>query len=172
MIACAFAGEAAGQRTLLKSASKAMTAAVPSITSSIAVRLVALPDGVALNGTAGGTWDLDLGKFSYAAAPAKPNISARRLSSSLVVSTEFGVEIVNGSISGGTATLLALLQSVLARYSVRIDGILLESSALPVAPHLRMGTVSRHRLEIEIPVNLTEKDAHLSNAIQFSVVQD
>jgi len=160
-----------GQGVVVKRGAKALSTTISTPVNSISVQLVSLAEGAALTGAAGGSWDLDLGDFSFTAAPRKPNVATRRLASSLLVSSEFGV-LVSSSATGVTATLLALLQSQQAKYSVRIDGILLESTPVPVASHLRTGVVTRHRIELELPVTLTEKEGRLSNAIQFSVVSE
>jgi hypothetical protein len=140
---------------------------------SLSVRLVALPEGASLGGTgAGNSWALDLGEFSSSASSRNPNVATKRLRNSFVVSTQFGIEVRSTSVSAGAATLLALLQASQARYSVRIDGVLLGSASLPVAVHLRSGVTSRHLLEIEIPAGLAERDSRLTNVVQFSVVPE
>jgi hypothetical protein len=140
--------------------------------STISVRLLALPDGPALSGAAGGVWALDLGELSYTAPSRRTNIATKRLPHSFVITAEFGVEIQNTAAVAATATLLAFLQASQAHYSIKIDGIALQSGSQPIAAHLHTGLVSRHRLEIEIPTSLTEREARLANVIQFSVVPD
>ncbi len=140
------------------------------------MRLVTLPTGANMTGAAGDVWTLDLGELSYPAAPRNPNVSSRRLPHSFVISTEFGVQVQSsGSPTPGTpsfATLLAFLQDAQPQYSVRIDGVTLQSGSQPVASHLRSGAITVHRLEIEIPTTVTEKSGRLAHLIEFSVVPD
>jgi hypothetical protein len=168
-VICSLPTASGGQGVAVKRPTKALTTTIRPLVNSISVQLMSLAEGVPFTGGGGGSWDLDFGTFSYTAMPRKTNAAIRQLPSSVVVSSEFGVQITSSG-TGGTATLLAVLQSSQPKYAVRIDGILLESIPVPVAPHLRTGIVSRHRIEVELPVTLTEKEGSLSNTILFSVV--
>jgi hypothetical protein len=114
---------------------------------------------------------LDLGRVSKT-APAGGGVTIMPRGEGFVVATTFGISVADATGSGRPAALMAAYPARASAARIRIDGILLDSSARIVAPHLISGTVTTHRLEIEVPGEITEANAALLNTIQFTLVPE
>lgn len=113
---------------------------------------------------------LDIGKVSYGLGARSPHTQVRRLADRLVVTTEFGLSIADNSLHAASAMLLAATASPENVYTVSVDGVRLQATPQMVKPNVPLGRTSVHRLQIEIPNTVTEKDSQFHNSIVFQVI--
>jgi hypothetical protein len=132
----------------------------------ISVAFVSLSDGISL----AGQHSLDLGTVSYASLPRNPNVQVRSFSDRFVVSTKVGLSLQDPTRHVATATLLAALAYPDSAHVVWLDGVRLGTTPQVVQGQVPLGKTSAHKLEIEVPTSLTEKNAELHNTIIFQVV--
>jgi hypothetical protein len=137
---------------------------------TISVSFVSAPDGVALTGGASGQRSLNLGTVSNAAGAQTANVQVQKLPGRFIVSTRFGLSIQDGSQHATSATVLAALAVPDSAYTFRLDGVTLETVPQLVQGQARVGPTFMHRLEIDVPTSLTEKNSQLHNAILFQVI--
>jgi hypothetical protein len=137
---------------------------------AISVSFLSAPDGVALTGGASGQRSLNLGTVSSAGGAQTSNVQVQKLAGRFVVSTKFGVSIQDGSQHATSATVLAALAVPDSAYTFRLDGITLGTVPQLVQGQARIGPTLIHRLEIDVPTSLTEKNSQLNNAIVFQVI--
>ena len=136
---------------------------------TIAVSFVSAPDGVALTGGTSGQGSLNMGTVNAGGAQTA-NVQVRKLPGRFVVSTKFGLSIQDGSQHATSATVLAALAVPDSAYTFRLDGITLATVPQLVQGQARVGPTSVHRLEIDVPTSVTEKNSQLHNAILFQVI--
>jgi hypothetical protein len=156
-----------------KSASKRTSTAISmksETEGAISVNFISAPDGAALTGGTSGQRSLNLGTVSHAGGAKSANVQLQKLPGRFIVSTRFGMSIQSGSQHAGSATVLASLAVPDPAYTFRLDGITLATAPQLVQGQARIGTTSTHRLEIEVPTSLTEKNSQLHNAILFQVI--
>ena len=134
------------------------------------MNFISAPDGAALTGGASGQRGLNLGTVSHAGGAQSANVKVQKLPGRFVVSTRFGLSIQSGSQHASSATVLAALAVPDPAYTFRLDGITLETVPQLVQGQARIGPTIMHRLEIEVPTSLTEKNSQLHNAIIFQVI--
>jgi hypothetical protein len=113
---------------------------------------------------------LNLGTVSLAGGAKTANVQVQQLPGRFIVSTRFGLSIESGSQHAASATVLAALAAPDRAYTFRLDGITLETVPQLLQGQARVGTAHMHRLEIEVPTSLTEKNSQLHNAIIFQVI--
>ncbi len=154
----------ASQRTSSAISMKSATEGTISVTFSSA------PDGAALLGGASGQRNLDLGAVSHAGGTQTPNVQVQKLPGHLVVSTKFGLSIQDGSQHSSTATVLAALAAPDPSFTFRLDGITLQTAPQLLQGQARVGPTLIHRLEIDVPASVTEKNSQLHNAIIFQII--
>ena len=161
-------------RAQRKTADKRTSTTVLSLQSqsagTISVAFVSAPDGAALTGGTSGQRSLSLGTVSHAGGARAGNVQVQRFSGHFVVSTRFGLSIQAGSQHATSATLLAALAAPDFAYTFKLDGITLGTVPQLVQGQARVGTTIMHRLEIDVPTSLTEKNSQLNNAILFQVI--
>jgi hypothetical protein len=137
---------------------------------TISVSFVSAPDGAALIGGASGQRNLDLGAVSHAGGTHTPNVQVQKLPGHFVVSTKFGLSIQDGSQRASTATVLAALAVPDPSFAFRLDGITLQTAPQLLQGQARVGPTLIHRLEIDVPASVTEKNSQLHNAIIFQII--
>ena len=113
---------------------------------------------------------LDIGAVSYSVGARSPHTQVRRLADRLVVTTEFGLSITDNSLHTASAMLLAATAFPDNVYTVSVDGVRLEATPQMVQASVPLGRTSVHRLQIEIPNTVTEKDSQFHNSIVFQVI--
>jgi hypothetical protein len=113
---------------------------------------------------------LNLGPVSYGLGAKSPRTQVRRLADRLVVTTEFGLSIADNSLHTASAMLLAATAYPENVYTVSVDGVRLQATPQMVQANLSLGRTSLHRLQIEIPNTVTEKDSQFHNSIVFQVI--
>ncbi|HXE90464.1 MAG TPA: hypothetical protein VNK82_05810 [Terriglobales bacterium] len=127
--------------------------------------------GAALRSTGPGQADLDFGRVSYATGARTSGVSVRRTSSAMHITTRFAVQLDSaGGGSQRTVTLSAFLLHADSRQRFKVDDVELTTTPQVIQAQVPLGTVSMHRLELEIP-----KDAPagtISNAIGWVAVAD
>lgn len=136
---------------------------------TISVSFVSAPDGAALTGGTSGQRGLNLGAV-HTGGSQTANVKVQKLPGRFVVSTRFGLSVQAGSQTATTAAVLAGLTVPDPAYTFRLDGITLQTAPQLLQGQARMGTTVMHRLEIEVPTSLTEKNSQLHNAIIFQVI--
>jgi hypothetical protein len=134
--------------------------------SGFSVTFVSLSDGA----NVAGQHSLDLGSVSYAAHSQNPDVQVRDLPDRLVVSTNIGLAVQGKAGHLANVTLLAALAFPDAAHVLRLDGVKLATTTQVIQAQVTVNKTSAHRLEIEIPTALTEKDAAVHNSIIFQVV--
>lgn len=132
----------------------------------LSVTFVSLSDGAALAGKSA----LDLGSVAYATHSKSPNVQVRAVTNRLVVSTQLGIAVQDATGHSSRATLLASLAYPDAFHVLWLDGVKLETTPQVVQSQVPVNKTSAHRLEIDVPTSLSEKDAALHNSIIFQVV--
>jgi hypothetical protein len=137
---------------------------------TISVSFVSAPDGAALSGGASGQRSLDLGTVSNAAGTRNPTVQMQRLPGHFIVSTKFGLSIQDGSQHAATVTVLAALALPDPSFTFRLDGLTLQPAPQLLQNQARVGPTFIHRLEIDVPASLTEKNSQLHNAIIFQII--
>ncbi|HET9839420.1 MAG TPA: hypothetical protein VFR84_14410 [Candidatus Angelobacter sp.] len=137
---------------------------------TISVTFVSAPDGAALVGGASGQRNLDLGAVSHAGNTQTPNVQVQKLPGHFVVSTRFGLSIQDGAQHSSTATVLAALAAPDPSFTFRLDGITLQTAPQLLQGQARVGPTLIHRLEIDVPASVTEKNSQLHNAIIFQII--
>ena len=156
-----------------KSTTKRTSTAVSMKSESegaISVNFVSAPDGVALTGGTSGQRNLDLGNVSSASGAQAANVQVQKFPGHFVVSTKFGLVIQAGSQNSTTATVLAALAVPDHAFTFRLDGFTLSTAPQTLQTLARIGTTFTHRLEIDVPASLTEKNSQVHNAIIFQVI--
>jgi hypothetical protein len=93
-----------------------------------------------------------------------------KLDGRFVVSTKFGLSVQDPSQRFSSASVLAAMALPDALFVLRLDGMKLETTPQVVQGQARVGTTFQHRLEIEVPASVTEKNSHFQNGIIFQVV--
>lgn len=137
---------------------------------SLSVAFVSAPDGAALAGGASGQRVLNLGTVSYAAGPRTPNVQVRAGNGGFVVATRFGLSVQDPSRHFSSASVLVSMALPDPFFTLRLDGVKLGTTPQVIQGHVRVGATFEHRLEIEVPASLTEKNSQLQNAILFEVI--
>jgi hypothetical protein len=137
---------------------------------ALSVSFVSAPDGAVLGGGASGQRSLNLGSVSHTGGTQAANVQVQKLPGRFVVSTRFGLSIQAGSQTATTAAVLAALTVPDPAYTFRLDGVTLQTVPQLLQGQARTGTTVMHRLEIEVPTTLTEKNSQLHNAIIFQVI--
>lgn len=138
-------------------------------TGSLSVSLSGVPDGARMTGSSAAQNSLDLGSVSYAGHPMSANVDVQRSAGRFVVSTRFAM-VVNGESHIPAATVLAALAAPEPVFIVRIDGVKLGTTPQLIQGQARIGVTTQHRLEIEVPTSVTEKNSQLHNSIVFQVI--
>jgi hypothetical protein len=136
------------------------------VAGGLSVSFVSLPDGAGL----AGQHALDLGSVSYTAQSKNSNVQIRAVADRLVVSTQLGIAVQDSSGHFSSATLLASLAYPETLHVLWLDGMRLETTPQVVEGRVPVNKTSAHRLEIEVPTSLSEKDAAVHNSIIFQVV--
>lgn len=137
---------------------------------SLTVSFIASPEGAALSSVAPGRGGLNLGTVSYASGSRTSNVQMRHLDGRFVVGTRFGMKIQDPAQRFSSATVLASMALPEPHFTLRLDGMKLETTPQVIQGRVRVGETLQHRLEIEVPTSLTEKNSQLQNAIIFQVV--
>jgi hypothetical protein len=121
-------------------------------------------------GGSSGTGLLDLGPLSYDGVARRPNVTIKSFEGHFVAATTFGLDVTGVSRTGRTVSVNAYLTTPGSRCVIRVDGVALGQLARRIGDRIPVGAVSWHRLEIDIPTNITENDGLLISAVQFDVV--
>jgi hypothetical protein len=152
-------------------AKRTSTAVIPmraEAAGSLAISFSSAPDGVRLSGAAA-HGALDLGRVSYGGS-FTPNVTVKKLSDRFVVATRFAMALDDASHRVSAATITAALASPEPFFTLRLDGVKLSAVPQMVQGRARVGIIALHRLEIEVPGAVTEKNSQLQNAIIFQVI--
>lgn len=136
---------------------------------TLSVSLASAPDGVPLNGTSSQR-TLNFGAVSYNMASAGPNVRVIRRPSGFAVTTRFGLTLQDPSAHVASATVMASIAVPETHFSLRLDGIPLETTPQIIWSQEKVGVTSQHLLEIEVPNSVTESDSHLQNTILLQVI--
>jgi hypothetical protein len=160
----------AQQKRSTKHTSTAVLALQTKKEGAISVAFANTADGAALTSGTSGQRALDLGTVSYGINPRVPNVQVRHLRDRFIVVTKFGLSIQDPTLHFASASVLASLALPDSSHVLWLDGVRLGTVPQVVQGQVRIGPTSSHRLEIEVPTSLTEKNAQLQNAIIFQVI--
>jgi len=160
----------AQRKATAKRASPTVLAMHSESTGMLSVKLSNAPDGARLTGGTTGQGSLDLGAASYGGGAFSPNVSVHKSQGRFVVSTRFGITVQENSTGVTTATVMAALAIPEPSFVLRLDGIVLGTTPQVVQGNTQLGVITQHRLEIEVPASVTERDSQLHNAIIFQVI--
>lgn len=153
------------QRSTAAHTSKAVVNMQAQASGGISVAFVSLPDGAGITGHS-----VDLGTVAYSNRGRVANVQVRALTDRMVVSTRLGLTVQDPSRQFARATLLASLAYPDSANVLWLDGVRLGTTPQVIQAQVPVGKTSAHRLEIEVPTSLTEKNAELKNSIIVQVV--
>lgn len=153
-------------RGTAKHASKPLVNMQTQSEGGLTVAFVDLPGGADVAGQHG----LNLGSVSYAGHPRSSNVQVRTSADRFVVSASLGLSIQDSGRQFSSASLLVALAYPEPAHVLWLDGVRLTTALQMVQGRVPVGKTSAHRLEIEIPTSLTEKDAAVHNSIIFQVI--
>jgi len=137
---------------------------------SISVTLTRAPDGAPMTAASSGQQIMDLGAVSYGAGSRVSNVEVNKRTDRFVVATRFGLVIQDSTGRSSSAAVLAYLAYPENVYTFWIDGVKLATTPQMVQAQARLGVTQSHRLQIEVPATLSEKNSQLQNAVIFQVV--
>ena len=137
---------------------------------AISVSFAGITRGTQARREAPGFATLDLGSVSYGVGSNSPRTKVGRLADRLVVTTDFELNIADNSLHAASAMLLAATAFPENVYVVSVDGVKLQATPQMVQASVPLGRSSLHRLQIEIPNTVTEKDSQFHNSIVFQVI--
>lgn len=146
--------------------SKAVVNLQSQAAGGLSLSFVSLPDGVSVAGQR----VLDLGRVSYAGRSRTANVQTQAMTDRLVVSTRLGLIVQDSSLHFASASLMASLAYPDSTHVFSLDGVRLTLTPQIVLGQMPVNKPSAHRLEIEVPTSLPEKDAAVHNSIIFQVV--
>jgi len=88
----------------------------------------------------------------------------------MIVTSEFALR-VNGEPGAKTqpVTISGFLTHASTVQRFRLNGQPLSITPVVIARNITVGTITRHRLEIEIPFSSTEADANVNVSLGFTV---
>jgi hypothetical protein len=136
-------------------------------TSTLKVSVVPLGSSGPLSGSSQST-QLDLGNVSYGGGAVASGVSIRRTKDTLLLTTRFGLLLQDGGGSSlRTATVSAFVLNADCGKTYAVDGVKLTTGPQVVTTMARVGTVSAHRLEIEVPIS--ENPGQVTDALGFLV---
>ncbi|HET7871118.1 MAG TPA: hypothetical protein VFL42_01315, partial [Terriglobales bacterium] len=135
---------------------------------SLAISFSSAPDGARLTGAAA-HGALNLGSVSHGGT-FTPNVTIQKHSDCFVVATRFAISLEDASHRVSAATVTAALASPEPLFTLRLDGVKLGAVPQMLQGRARVGMTTLHRLEIEVPNSVTEKNSQLQNAIVFQVI--
>lgn len=137
---------------------------------TLSVSLASVPEGAPLNGGNPTQRSLNLGTVSYNGLTTVPNVTVTKQVGSFVVTTKFGLAIQDGTQQVSTATVLAGLAAPELFFILRVDGLTLSTAPQVVQPQAKVGSTVAHRLDVQIPTSLTERNSQLQNTLLFQVI--
>jgi hypothetical protein len=132
----------------------------------LSVAFVDLPDGPGITGKR----VLDLGNVSFAGKSRGTNVQVRSSSDRFVVSAKIGLLVQDPSQHVGGATVLVALAYPETSHILWMDGVRLTTTLQALPGRCPVGKASAHKLDIEVPTSLTEKEAALHNSIVVQVI--
>jgi len=134
----------------------------------LSVAFIDLPEGPGITGKRA----MDLGSVSYASRSGSSNVHVQPSADRFVVSASFGLLVEDPSRQLAAATLLVGLAYPDPSHVLRIDGVRLTTALQAIPGRCPVGKTSAHRLEIDVPTSLTEKEAAVHNSLIFQVIPD
>jgi hypothetical protein len=94
----------------------------------------------------------------------------RKTANSMIVSSEFSLRVTGDSATRNQlVTINGFLTHAGAMQRFRLDGQSLSATPVPITRNIAIGTVTRHRLEIEIPFSANEAGANVNVSLGFTV---
>jgi hypothetical protein len=113
---------------------------------------------------------IDLGPVSYGAGSRVANVEVSKRVDRFVVATKFGLVIQDPTGRSSSAAVLVSLACPDNIYTFWIDGVKLAATPKTIQRQARLGITQSHRLQIEVPSDLSEKNSQLQNAVLFQVI--
>jgi len=156
----------AQSKARVRPAPKAAVSMAAQGAGGLSLSFVNLSDGAKPAG--GGI--LDLGTVSYGSSSRNSNVQVRSSAGRIVVSTRVGLSLQDPAQHLTAASLFASQALPESSYVLWLDGIRLTTTPQIIQGWVPVGKISAHRLEIEVPNSVTEKNPGLHNSIIFQVV--
>jgi|ERR1051326_1753143 hypothetical protein len=129
------------------------------------VTILPAPTGASLQSYSAGSAALSLGHATYYGGARAPGVAAKKNSSSMVISTRFGLQVTcSGAAPSSLAEVTISLLGIDPSYAVRVDGAGLASA--PSVTVLRCASVTEHVVEVEVPK--TRPAGPLGGTLSFS----
>jgi hypothetical protein len=120
--------------------------------------------GAPVASTAGGAW-LSLGRAAYFGGKLGPGVTALQNHGSLVISTRFSLKVdCHAGPFSPSAEVTLSLASTDPSYGVSVDGARVSSA--PLVTLLPCGSVTEHRLEVEI--SSSKPEGPIDSTVSFS----
>jgi hypothetical protein len=132
--------------------------ALPALPSSAlagpTITILSAATGAMMRSDGPGNAALDLGKVSYFKGASAPGESSQKIAGSFVISTRFELRVdCPGSRPSGRVNVTMSRTDAAATHALAIDGIKLAIAPRPLAESMACGSVSEHRLEVDVPVS-------------------
>jgi hypothetical protein len=168
LLALALAGSGwAAQGKKIAAGKTASAVSVLQRTSTLKVSVVPLGGSGPMSGSSQSTL-LDLGNVSYGGGGLAPGVTLRRTKGGVLLTSRFGLLLQDGGDSTvRTATVSAFVLNANSGKTYTVDGVKLTTGPQVVSTMARVGTVSAHRLEIQVPIG--ENPGQVSDAVGFLV---
>jgi len=168
LLAFALAGSGwAVQGKKIAARKTAPAVSVLQLTSPLKVSVVPLGASGPMSGSSQSTL-LDLGNVSYGGGGVAPGVTLRRTKGGVLLTTRFGLLLQDvGGVNLRTATIRAFVLNADSGKTYAVDGVKLTTGPQVVSTMAPVGTVSAHRLEIQVPIG--ENPGQVSDAVGFLV---
>jgi hypothetical protein len=110
--------------------------------------------GVLVRMRGSGNASVDLGRVSFFQGTSAPGEAVQRISKSFVISTRFALQIdCPGSFPSSSVNVTMSRSNTDATDAITIDGTILGPAPQFLVQSMRCGSISQHRLEVEVPVS-------------------
>ncbi|HYX53915.1 MAG TPA: hypothetical protein VE783_10735 [Candidatus Limnocylindrales bacterium] len=137
---------------------------------TLSVSLVPAPDGAPLSGGNPAQRSLNLGTVSYNGLSTVPNVTVTTQVGSFLVTTRFAIAIQDATQQVSAATVLVGLAAPESFFTLRLDSLTLSPTPQVVQAQAKVGSTIEHRLDVQVPTSLTERNSQLQNTLLFQVI--
>jgi hypothetical protein len=144
--------------------------AVAAREGSMSLAFVDLSGGSRL-ATGGPAASLDFGLVSRAGS-TRNDVVVTLKENGFVITARFGIVVHDSATIPRTATLMAALPPRVGRVRVSIDGVELDTAGRMIAAHLIPERPTMHRLQVDVPNDLTEANAQLFDNVLFTLIPE
>jgi hypothetical protein len=144
-------------RAALGQAAGSPRTAPPMVAASGAptITIMAAATGALVRSMAASNASLDLGSVSYFKGASRPGESSSKTSTSLVITTRFGLRVdCPGRPAGsGQVSVTMSRPDPSSSHAIAVDGISLGIAGQTLVQSMPCGSSGEHRLDVEVPVS-------------------